>query len=271
MSSPEAQQPYSPPPQASPAVAPGQVPPTQPPLYPAETQQQYYAPPAGTPMVDPQQQQFIQPAPGGAPVTYMVTAQVVNGGAPAAQEEAPVIIKGKGLKAMFPQLPFCCFCFPLRHGAIALSAVMMIYLGVCGIIIFTGSVIVSSINGALYGIYMAIGAFYFIMAIFYGYGVAAITKEDLAMVKRYVRGFIGCCIVWFLLDIASLAIQLSYYSRYVRYYSFAWGPWIVMFLIGVIIQAYFCSCLVSYERVLEANNRRKVAIASNDPKAIPMV
>ncbi|KAF9970902.1 hypothetical protein BGZ73_006254 [Actinomortierella ambigua] len=288
VASPVAQH-YAVPPQGSPAPVPGQVPQQQPYVIQAADGQQYYAPsPApvpgavpGTPyVVDPNNPHMQQQQPGLPPGHYTVAATVMMaqpGTVPpgVVEQPKPVIVKGHGLKSHLPQVTFCCFCFPLRHGAIALSAVMMIFNAICGLLLLVGSPLVGGYAPALSAVLMVVGVLYLVVAIFYCYGVVAITREDLMMVKRYVRGFIGCSIVWFLLEIASLAVQLAFWGQYSDYCyygcGFNWAPWIVTVLIGVAIQVYFCSCLVSYERVLLANERAKAGIVTDDPKAIPLV
>ncbi|KAF9366221.1 hypothetical protein BGX34_005147 [Mortierella sp. NVP85] len=184
----------------------------------------------GSPVV-PQQQQYVYAASPIAPaVVVQETSQpVVTGG------------DGKGIIGKMPQLNECCFCLPLHTGALIIAGVMVIYYGYCGLVLVT----FSSYSSAFI-IFLIIGILYLIIALVSAYGFAGILKQNVELVDRFVKMFIGCFILWALLYIVKIIIYASY-GLFVP-----WAGFIVELIISGVCQYYFTVCLVSYQRVLHA-------------------
>lgn len=105
---------------------------------------------------------------------------------------------------------------------------------------------------------IVLGIFYILIALVSGYGFAGIYKEQQDWVDRFVRMFLICSVVWFLLYVVKLILVGVYWGNYsgsgYYYYSVPWAAYIIELILSAIVQYYFCVCLVSYQRVLHARN-----------------
>ncbi|KAK3816376.1 MAG: hypothetical protein J3Q66DRAFT_342354, partial [Benniella sp.] len=183
----------------------------------------------GSPVPQQQQQQQYVYAASPAMVVQETSQPVVTGG------------DGKGIIGKMPQLNECCFCLPLHTGALIIAGVMVIYYGYCGLVLVT----LSSYSSAFI-IFLIIGILYLIIALVSAYGFAGILKQNVELVDRFIKMFIGCFIIWALLYIVKIIIYASYGILV------PWAGFIVDIIISGVCQYYFCVCLVSYQRVLHA-------------------
>lgn len=108
-----------------------------------------------------------------------------------------------------------------------------------------------SLLGFYNAILIILGVVYLGCAVISGYGFAGIFKEEPLWVDRYIRFFVIGSMIWGILEIIQIAITASFYGRYDLGGGF-WAAWIVVFILGALLQYYFCCCLVSYQRVLHA-------------------
>jgi len=107
---------------------------------------------------------------------------------------------------------------------------------------------------------------YILVAIVSGYGFVGIYKEEPMWVDRFIRMFVIGSIVWavlFIVEIIIAAVNASTYSDVYVDVGVNWAYYIISFLISAFLQFYFCTCLVSYQRVLHAR-------VGDSEKQIPM-
>ncbi|KAF9186690.1 hypothetical protein BGZ51_009812 [Haplosporangium sp. Z 767] len=171
--------------------------------------------------------------------------------------DMPIVTKGngRGIVGKMPQFNNCCLCFPLHTGAMIIAFLLVIFYGYCGLALL----IASGYSGWYSAVLIILGILYLLIAFVSAYGFAGIYKEEPTWVDRFIKMFLIGSLVWALLEIVEMAIMVIWYnnlcSGYVSYYyscGFPWAGWIIIFILGLGFQYYFCCCLVSYQRVLHA-------------------
>ncbi|KAF9424633.1 hypothetical protein BGZ94_008017 [Podila epigama] len=217
--------------------------------------QQPYYPPVEAQSPVPQQQQIYyaqQPAVQQQQPNVVYTTATAT---PAAVTTIPVSGNGRGLTGKMPQLDNCCLCFPLHTGAMIIAFLMFIFYGYCGLALIA----FGSFSGTYGTILLVVGILYLAVAGISIYGFVGIYKENVEWVDKYVKMFLIGSLIWLILEIISIILQVVYYnsvaSCYAGYcYSVGvnWAGVIIVLILGVGLQYYFCVALVSYQRILHS-------------------